>query len=600
MTWGEADLNDPKLYAPRERPVVLKATTLAAPTWEDGAQTLPEIEYISDEPYRWDVEIGEVPLQLPPARRAPAGRRNAYVRDLQEKKPPRQTKKRSHARSADGGGRRGGHPLLYASIITACLFMLAALGVVMMPQLAGYFWADLGNYAFINGEVLRYDPKIVQTYKTYRAYLQDDSIIYPGVYVDGVHVGGMTEEQARAALTSVGANAANAFSVTVSIGDRSWTLDNSNITATRDLGNLLQRAYTVGRTNSAGIVNTLQTPFHERASAVIALRDQGLQLASDATYNHDEVRAIVEKIATEITREPQDSQIASFDFKTRTFTFTDDQVGVTIDREALYQKLIESLDRWERGVTLTVAPVLTTASVTKEMLSSQFRMISAFTTSTTRDANRTNNIDLACQAINGTALMPGETFSFNQTTGQRTIAKGYKEAGAIAAGQSIDEVGGGICQASSTLFNAVARANLKIVERSPHAWPSSYVHSGEDATVNWPNLDFRFKNDTNMPIFVIMYYKERKVSAEIWGMSLGSGVTIDLKSEVVRTMSPPDEANYVYNPELPVGESKETIKARTGYVVDTYQVWYLNGVETKREKLHTSTYKAYQRTIEYN
>ena len=185
-------------------------------------------------------------------------------------------------------------------------------------------------------------------------------------------------------------------------------------------------------------------------------------------------------------------------------------------------------------------------------------------------------------------------------TGQRTTDKGYKSAGAISGGKSIDEVGGGICQVSSTLFNAVARANLEIVERSPHAWPSTYVNIGEDATVNWPNLDFKFKNNTDSPIFIITYYDNRKMSAEIWGMSLGEGVTIDLESTVVRTIDPPVEVKYVQNSSLPYGTSEVTVKSRTGYVVDTYKVWKLNGQETSRELLHTSTYKAYQQVVEYN
>ena len=230
----------------------------------------------------------------------------------------------------------------------------------------------------------------------------------------------------------------------------------------------------------------------------------------------------------------------------------------------------------------------------------RFTLISAYTTKTTNDANRNTNIRLACEAINGTALLPGETFSFNEATGQRTTAKGYKSAGAIAAGQSIEEVGGGICQVSSTIFNAVARANLQITSRSPHAWPSTYVNIGEDATVNWPNLDFQFTNNTNSPIFLIAYYKDRQMSAEIWGMSLGEGVTIDLESTIVQTNYPPSEPKYVYNPEMEYGLSKITVKARTGYVVETYKVWYKDGVETSRELMHKSTYKPYQQVIEYN
>ena len=90
------------------------------------------------------------------------------------------------------------------------------------------------------------------------------------------------------------------------------------------------------------------------------------------------------------------------------------------------------------------------------------------------------------------------------------------------------------------------------------------------------------------------------MSAEIWGMSLGEGVSIDLESKVIKTMEPPVEVKYVNNTELPYGTSKTTVKARTGYVVETYQVWYKDGQETKRNLLHTSTYKAYQQVVEYN
>ena len=90
------------------------------------------------------------------------------------------------------------------------------------------------------------------------------------------------------------------------------------------------------------------------------------------------------------------------------------------------------------------------------------------------------------------------------------------------------------------------------------------------------------------------------MSAEIWGLSLGEGVTIDLESVITRTMEPPMDVKYVYNPELAYGASETTVKARTGYVVDTYKIWYKDGVETSREVMHTSTYKTYQQVIEYN
>ena len=578
--------------------IVNEAGEFAAPVSLQGV----EYESMLDEPVRpvpsyqdsflydddpsWDQPVGMLPLIRSEAQEQHHG---------QPHQPSPQARKRQGGRRRRGGW----HAYAYVAVIALSLAGMLVLGVMMMPQLAGYFWKDFPNFAFINGELLRYDEAVVATYKQYRAYMDRD-VIYPGVFIDGIHVGDMTLDEAREALTNAGSEIPNAFSVTVAIGNQTWTLDPGNVPARRDLGNVLEKAYAIGRTNSTDIHTTLRTPFRERADRAAELRQSGVNLTTTASYDHNAVRAIVEEIAAYVTREPIDAQIQSFDYNTRSFSFTESQPGVTIDKELLYNKLTAALDRWENGVTVTVDPVVKEPKVTTAMMSSSFTLIAAYTTDTTKESNRNTNIDLACKAINGTALMPGEVFSFNEATGQRTIEKGYRSAGAIAAGQSIEEVGGGICQVSSTLFNAVARANLEVVSRSPHAWPSTYVNIGEDATVNWPNLDFKFKNNTNSPIFVITYYKDRQMSAEIWGMSLGEGVTIDLESTIVKTTNPPSESQYVFNPELPYGESKTTVKARTGYVVETYKVWYKNGQETSRELLHKSTYRSYQQVVEYN
>ncbi len=572
MAWG--DINDPATYTPRPAPTVRRA--------EENAPDAPE--YLFDDAEPWDTPLAAMQA----ARRARGESAN-----------PNAKRREGAKRRRSGGRRRAGHPMLYAGISIFALVALIVIGVMMMPQVFGYFWKDFDNFAFINGELLRYDKSAVASYKQYREYLQSDAI-YPGVFIDGTHVGGMTRAQAESALQSGGSDAVRPFSLTVNIGNKSWTLDNANIPATRDLGNVLDRAYAVGRANTPEIIGTVKTPFRERVDAVLALRENGVNLQTGASYDHDAVRKVVDEIAAYVTRDPVNAQITGFDFNSRAFSFSEEQVGVSIDADKLYGDILAKLDTWPVGATLTAEPILTPATTTKAMLESQFKLIAAYTTKTTSDKNRNTNIRLACEAINGKALLPGETFSFNETTGQRTTAKGYQSAGAIAAGQSIEEVGGGICQVSSTLFNAVARADLEIVSRRPHAWPRPYVNKGEAATVNCPNLDCKFKNDRDTPVFVIAYYKDRTCSAEIWGMSLGDGVTIDLESHVTRTIEPSTEVNWVLNPALPVGSSKETVKARTGYVVETYQVWFKDGAEQKRELLHTSTYKAYQRTVEYN
>lgn len=506
---------------------------------------------------------------------------------------------RSRQKAAPG---REWSPYAYLAIILVCFLLMSAIAVIMMPQLAGYFWKDLPNMAFVNGEIVTYDKEAAQLYDQNRSYMKRD-VIYPGVTVDGISVGDMTIEEARELLTASApthGSAATPYSLTVSIGDQNWQINENNVPAARNLGNVLEKAYAIGRTNNSDIQVTRQTPFHQRVEQALAIRSNPVNLDTEVTYDASAVRDVVNQITNYITRDPIDAQILTFDYKSRSFTFSDHQSGVRIDSELLYNRIIAALDQEQHGAIVTTNLTLIPPAVTKETLTENFNMIAAYTTKTTSDKNRNNNISLACQAINGRALLPGETFSFNEATGQRTLEKGYLEAGAIASGQSIDEVGGGICQVSSTLFNAVARADLEIVERSAHAWPSTYVDRGEDATVNWPNLDFKFKNNTEAPIFIITYYNDRQMSAEIWGLALDPGVTIDLESRVIETIEPSGEVKYVQNPDLPYGTSQEKVKARTGYVVETYKVWYLNGQETHRELFHTSNYKAYQQVIEYN
>ncbi len=632
MPWNDLDLNDPNLYASRPNPHVRKAPRLEEAEGPEEPTTHGEwaLDFVFDDDPRYNRPLAEADIRPEDGMQAQSwaqaqNRNQAWAaakqaRPQEPKRPEQKAKAQpkpkaqSKAQPSQGGPSAGpqtktkspsranngkGHPYLWVGVIVVCTFLLSVIAVMMMPQVMGYFWRDLDNYAFINGELLRYDRETAATYKQYKEYMRQD-LIYPGIFVDGEHVGGMTLAEAREALSQGKTNTGATFSVTIAVGNKTWTLDNTSIPATRDLGNVLDRAYAIGRSNTTAILGTMQTPFRERVERAIALREKGVNLETRPAYDRSVVREKVEEIVASVNRPPANSQIAAFDFDRRTFTFTDEQVGVAIDADALYEKVIESLNNGAKGAVVTAEPVLTQPTVTKAQLTSSFKMVAAYTTTTTSDKNRNNNIDLACKAINGTALMPGETFSFNAATGQRTVEKGYREAGAIAAGQSIEEVGGGICQVSSTLFNAVVRADLEIVSRSPHAWPSTYVNRGEDATVNWPNLDFKFKNNKSTPVFIITYYNDRKCSAEIWGLSLGEGVTIDLKSEVVKTMEPPSTVNYVNNINLPYGTSKETVKARTGYVVDTYKIWYENGQEIKREKLHTSTYKSYQRTVEYN
>ena len=495
--------------------------------------------------------------------------------------------------------RRDPHAGLWILLTVVCWLCIGALGMFLAPQLLGVRYASMPNCAFVNGSVIDYDPERIGVYNQYREYMRQD-VIFPGVYVDGVHVGGMTVAEAREATRNVAAQGGGEFAVTVHVGNKSWSIDSSRVPMTRNLDEVLAQAYAYGRSNTTAIRGTGVTPFQERLTTAQNLRSQPVALHTQLTYDKAAVRGLVDDIADFVNRAPVNASVATFDFNTRSFTFNSDTPGSWISAEDLYNQIISLVDSGQHTATIVVEPQIQLASITKSELMNSFCRISSFTTETTSNSNRNTNVQLSANAINGITVMPGETFSFNRATGERTAAKGYLPAAAIAGGQSVDEIGGGVCQTSSTLFNAVARADLEIVSRSPHAWPSNYVEKGMDATVNWPNLDFKFRNNTDQPIFIVANYRNRKVTVEIYGMSLGDGVSIDLESEVTRTINPSSEIIYKQNPELAFGEMKTTIKARKGYEVSTYKVWYQNGKEIRRELLCESRYKAYQETVEYN
>ena len=491
------------------------------------------------------------------------------------------------------------HRGAWAAVAVTCLLILAAMGIAVLPQLTGIRYRFLPNLAFVNGNLISLDQQRLENFNLCRDEIYTDRI-YQGAYIDDVHVGGMTREEAVRMISGKHEDARTAFDITISVGNESWHVNSERVPVSRNTEEIVERAWAAGRSNTASLAGGAATPFQERIDQVAAMRTSPQTFATKQDYDHQALRNLTDGIVNYVNRDPVDSMVQSFDFNTKTFTFTEDRPGARIDPDELYTQMTELLDAGVTKREIRVVPEKILAEVTRTELMNNFGLISAYSTQTTKDNNRNTNIKLSAQAINGRTVLPGEIFSFNGATGERTAAKGYREAPAISGGQSKDEVGGGVCQTSSTLFNAAVRADLEIIERNPHAWPSSYIEKGFDATVNWPGLDMKFRNNTEWPIFIVAGYNNRQVTVNIYGMSLGAGVRIDLESELVRTIPQPEGTNYVINTDLAPGESKKTVTGRKGYEVTTWKIWYQGNRETKREILFKTTYKAYQETVEYN
>lgn len=209
--------------------------------------------------------------------------------------------------------------------------------------------------------------------------------------------------------------------------------------------------------------------------------------------------------------------------------------------------------------------------------------------------NRSNNISLASSKIDGTVIMPGETFSYNQTVGKRTIDAGFKEAGAYAGGKVVQEVGGGICQVSSTLYNAVLYANLEIVDRSNHYFQTSYVDAGRDATVSWGAVDFKFKNNRQYPIKIEAVSKNGVTKISIKGIKEEKEYEVVIQSEITSII----QKTIKYEEDSSLDSSIEQVEqeGHNGCTSKTYKTLKLNGATVTTEEISTDYYHPLEKII---
>ena len=191
--------------------------------------------------------------------------------------------------------------------------------------------------------------------------------------------------------------------------------------------------------------------------------------------------------------------------------------------------------------------------------------------------------------------MPGETFSYNKVVGARTIEAGYKEAGAYAGGKVVQDVGGGICQISSTIYNTALLANLEIVDRSNHQFLTSYVPVSRDATVSWGGLDFKFKNNRTYPIKIVATAKAGVITVSVLGVLEKQEYVVTFETEILETTD--YKTTYEYSSSVPVGKEEIKQVGKNGYKCSTYKILSLGEKEVSRTLLSTDTYKSQKEII---
>ena len=344
------------------------------------------------------------------------------------------------------------------------------------------------------------------------------------------------------------------------------------------------------------------------AEKVDALLDEIYKDGSDSQESYTlDTSGLDEKVKAEAAacgakwdKKAKNGSIDKFDAASGKFVFAGEENGFAIDQDKLAADISQALKdkKFDAKITATgsdVAPEISAASAKEK-----YKTISSFTTNTTANQNRNTNVRLAAEAINGTVIKPGQEFSFNGTVGQRTEAKGYKGAAAYNNGEVVQEIGGGVCQVSTTLYNAVFKAGLKISSRRSHTFEPSYVTPGRDATVSWDQPDFKFINNSSTAIGLRASYADQKVTVSVYGIPiLEDGITWDLDSKKVEDLGTPNPT-YEEDQTLQPGEEVIKSKGSAGSRWETYKVVYKNGKEISRELDHKTTYKGHTPVVRRN
>lgn len=318
----------------------------------------------------------------------------------------------------------------------------------------------------------------------------NENLIYPNVFIEGTHIGGENKQSALKMLSNNYKIKDKKRDIVIKVDGKEYKINFSNLKIDYDFKQAIDEAFAYGRNESFNIKLSM---FKGKTKRNIKLKYK---------YDNSILNDTIKKIESEVNVTPKDAILKIG--PSGQFTVEEEEIGRKLLSDNIKKdiknnmNIIGTTDIVIQGKMKEITP-----SRKKKDLVKVNSIISTYTTRFNMgNENRCTNIKLASSSIGGTVVMPGENFSFNDVVGERTSQKGYKAAKVIINEKFVDDLGGGICQVSSTLYNAVMRANIMATERMHHTIPSSYVPLGMDATVDYGNIDYKFQNTLNYPIYI--------------------------------------------------------------------------------------------------
>lgn len=373
------------------------------------------------------------------------------------------------------------------------------------------------------------------------------SIVADDIYVNDVAIGGMTMEEARGVMADIENDMAAQVKVDVKIGKKTQHLTQKEFPCSFDTDAVFEeiKAY----------------------SAEKGFDKEEQRYRITMTTDTSGIGRIADKIAEEVYVEPEDARVSEFHPNDDDmFVYQEEKVGQQLDKDDLEKKLKAVFKNGKTAGTVKAKVDEIAPSMTVDYLSSNITKLSSYSTESTNNANGNNNMKVSLKACNGSVIEPGETWSFNDCTGDSNLeSNGYKEAGVIVDGKTGTGIGGGICQSSSTIYNAGILCGMGIEERYCHYFKSTYVDAGRDATIDYGNLDLKLSNPFSYQLFMKCWMSGTKLTCEIYGLP-----------------------SYEFD-QIKITTSDAEHKGDS-YTVRAWRTYYLDGEKVRKEELPESTY----------
>lgn len=419
------------------------------------------------------------------------------------------------------------------------------------------------------------------------ALAAENDVITKGVYIDSVDISGMTKEEANTAIDEY-FNGLKDKTITVKVDTNNESIKVGALGYEYEKNNYIDEALQIGKSGN------LIKRYKE-------LKDTAEgKLVYNLEYKIDD-KKIKKFVKDKLTSYNVKAVNATVTRKNGQFVYTDDVVGMKVNSSKTLELIKSSImNQWNKEDILVEASIdKDIPKYTRELVEKCNALLGTYyTTYTTSSSNRAGNLANGAKLINNTVLYPGEVFSAYEKLTPFTTSNGYYEAGAYNNGMLVDSIGGGACQVTTTLYNAILLSELEVVERAAHSMTISYVDLSRDAAIAGTWKDLKFKNNTDAPIVVEAYTQGRTITFNIWGDETRDKKNrkIEFKTVVISQKAPGKDV-VKEDPKQPVGFQEVTQSSHTGYVAELYKIVYENGKEVSKERVNKSIYNASPRYI---